>query len=121
MDLGWALAFLPYGDHWRRGRKLFHSQTHAGACVQYQTMQLRGARRLVADLNSSSSGHMAVLPRLIRTNMGVTAMEMVYGIKLRGPVIKARFLDAPETVTRAISEAATPSHFLLDFFPIREL
>jgi cytochrome P450 len=126
MDMGWMLPLLPYGEHWRRSRKLLHTHTHAGAATNYQPVQLRGAREFVRDLLAAeatrpedklSEAAKAVLPRMVQSNFGVTGMEMVYGIRIRGPDMKARFLDIPETINHAVSESASPGRFLVDFFP----
>jgi hypothetical protein len=129
MDMKWLMLVLPYGDHWRRNRKLLHTQVHAGVAPQYEVIQLRGARQLVRDLlaaeaNLSSDklteAAQAELPRIVRTNFGSTSMEMVYGIQIRGPKMKAQFLDVCEKVNHAVGDGVRLGRFLVDFLPFSE-
>jgi hypothetical protein len=129
MDLGWPLPFLPDGERWRQSRKLFYMHTHAVAAASYQPHQLRGARRFVYNLLAAeamqpldklSNEAKAVLPRMVQTSLGLTAMEIVYGIQIRGADMRAKYLGVPEIVDHALSEAATPGRFLVDLIPIRE-
>lgn len=130
MDLGWPLPFLPDGERWRQSRKLFYMHTHAAAATSYQPHQLRGARRLVCDLlavenmrpiDKLGDEAKAVLPHMVQTSLGLTAMEIVYGIRIRGADMRAKYLDVPEIVDHALSEASTPGRFLVDLIPFREL
>lgn len=46
----WNFAFQPYGDLWRKSRRIFHSKMHAGAVSQYQGIHIRQARRFLKQL-----------------------------------------------------------------------
>lgn len=129
MDFDWLLSAMPYGDRWRLGRKLLHAQANVGAAVDYGPIQLQGARRFVRDLLSAetsrpadkvSDAANAVLPRMIRTNVGTTAVRMIYGINVRDPVAEAKYVDVPETIISTIGEAGKPGRFLVDLFPLRK-
>lgn len=129
MDMGWLMLVLPYSDHWRRNRKLLHTQVHAGAAPKYEAIQLRGARQLVLDLLAAEANlfsdklteaSKAALPRIVRTNFGSTSMEMVYGLQIRGPKMKAQFLDVCETVNHAVGDGVRLGRFMVDFFPFSE-
>lgn len=50
MDFGWILGFIPYGQRWRFMRRLLHEQLRAKAIEPYQSLQLRGTRRLLKEL-----------------------------------------------------------------------
>jgi hypothetical protein len=127
MGLDWVLSFTPYGNTWRRYRKLMHSQTHSGAAVNYRPIQLRGARRFVRDLlvaektrpaDKLSEAAMAALPHMIRINFGLTSVHMIYGIDVRDPAMEERYVGVPEAVLHALSESATPGRFLVDQIPL---
>ncbi|KAH7884320.1 cytochrome P450 [Phlebopus sp. FC_14] len=49
---GWDhnFAFIPYGDHWRLCRRIFHQTFRAEAAVSFRPMQLRRAREMVMNL-----------------------------------------------------------------------
>jgi cytochrome P450 len=127
MDLDWLLAVMPYGEQWRQSRKLLHAHVHAGAAVAYQPAQLASARHFVCDLLTSettrpvdrlSDAAKAVLPRMIRTNFGLTAIRMTYGIDISDPASVASYINTPEGVLQAVNEAGIPGRFLVDFFPL---
>lgn len=129
MGFNWLLSVMPYGNRWRLGRKLLHAHAHAGAAVDYAPIQAQLAKRFVRDLLASEMSRptdrlsdvaKAVLPHMVRTNFGITAVRMIYGIDVRDPVAEARFVDVPEAVLRAVTEAGTPGRFLVDFFPWRK-
>lgn len=123
----WNIGFLPYGSHWRLGRKIIHSQTHAIAAARYQPIQLRGARRFIGDLLAAeplrphdklSEAAKSILPRLIRRNFTFTTVHMIYGIDVRDPIAEARYVDVPEKVLHIINKGLTPGRFLVDFLPL---
>lgn len=127
MDLEWILTFIPYGLTWRRGRKILHSQAHVHAAKTYESIQLRGARRLVCDLLAAeatrgadklSEAAKTILPHVVRRNFAFTAVNMIYGINVRDPTTEARYVDLPEAVLYASSEGASPGRFLVDLIPL---
>ncbi len=67
--LGWGttLTFLPYGDQFRRHRKLVHSHLMMKACEQYQPMQLENAHLLVGGLLETSGEYEHALTRYAST------------------------------------------------------
>jgi cytochrome P450 len=129
MDLKWLLPVTPYGEYWRRSRKLMHSQTHAKAAESYRPHQMRGARRLVKDLLAAepnrptdklSDAAKAVLPHMVRYNFAHTALDMIYGIDVRDKAMEARFVEPAETTLHYFSQGTSPGQFLVDFIPLRE-
>jgi hypothetical protein len=50
MNWRWNLAFVAYGDVWRRNRRLMHEQSHIGVAPKYQGIQLRSARKFLGIL-----------------------------------------------------------------------
>lgn len=127
MDHGWNLGFIPYGNLWRLGRKIIHSETNAIAAMVHRPVLLCGARQFICDLLAAESARPAdklsetsknVLPHLIRRSFAFTAVRMIYGIKVRDPIAEARYVDVPEKVLHALNEGATPGRFLVDYIPI---
>jgi hypothetical protein len=128
MDFEWVIAFMPYGERWRRSRKLIHAHTHLGVVPQYQPTQLLSARRFVHDLLISEASRpadrlshdaMAVLHHTVRVNFGITAARLIYGIDVQDHTAEAKYVGTPEVVLHAINEAAVPGRFLVDFIPLR--
>lgn len=48
-------SVMPYGEMWRKQRRMFHSQMHLNAVPKYQGAQLRQARRFLRQLLNESS------------------------------------------------------------------
>lgn len=46
----WNFGFLPYGETWRKTRRVFHSQMHTNAAPKFQTVQKRQARAFLKQL-----------------------------------------------------------------------
>lgn len=94
--------------------------------MEYAPVQLGMARRFVHDLLASETSRpvdklsepaKAVLPHMVRSNFGMTAVRMIYGIDVRDPVAEAEYVGVPERVLHFLNECATPGRFLVDFFP----
>ncbi|KAH7882728.1 cytochrome P450 [Phlebopus sp. FC_14] len=47
---GFNFGFMPYGDHWRLCRRIFHETFRADAALSFRPMQLRTAREMVVNL-----------------------------------------------------------------------
>ncbi|KAF9447117.1 hypothetical protein P691DRAFT_141776 [Macrolepiota fuliginosa MF-IS2] len=53
MRLEYFLTFLPYGDWWRRQRRIFHDHFHPNIVHKYQTIQINTARAFLRHLLKS--------------------------------------------------------------------
>jgi hypothetical protein len=129
MHFEWFFAIMPYGDYWRRSRKLMHSQTHAKAAELYRPRQIQGARRFVRDLLAAEPGRpvdklsdaaKAILPHMVRYNFAYTALDMIYGIDVRGSAMETRFVEPVERTMNYFSEAVCPGRFAVDYIPLRK-
>jgi cytochrome P450 len=117
MDLGWILVMLPYGEAWRRERKLFHSHVHQAAAHRYHPVQIDSARRFARDILTVKTDNEA-LPEAIRVSLGRSIIQLVYGIDV--PDANSEYLSLPARVVASINEAATPGRFMVDFLPLCE-
>jgi cytochrome P450 len=116
MGFDWALGTLPYGEKWRHNRKLMHTHAHSGAVSTYQPVQLASARRLVDDLlHAKHTKH--ILPDMVKARSGMTTIEMVYGIDVKGDE-NDEYMATPEKVLQAISDGTVPGRYLVDIFPV---
>jgi hypothetical protein len=113
----WLLSNLPYGDAWRRGRKLLHAHVNLSVAPKYYPTQLNAAHRFVRDILSAKQDK-EVLPALVRANFGYTIIKIVYGIDARGE--DDEYLTLPEKVLQTINAVAQPGRFLVDLLPICE-
>jgi cytochrome P450 len=115
MDFDWLLSALPYGERWRRGRKLLHSHLHSSAVPAYQHIQLSSARSFVLDLLRTKHDK-DVLLGMVRENFGASIIRMTYGIDVKNG--EDEYIAVPETILHAISEVAVPGRFYVDLIPI---
>ena len=49
----WNLAFLPYGQGWRRQRRMIWQHFHPGAIRKYENIEQEGARKFLIRLLES--------------------------------------------------------------------
>jgi hypothetical protein len=116
MDFGWVLAGIPYGERWRKTRKVLHQQLHAGVSPQYQPLQLKGAREFCEQLLEAMPAP-EVLPALVRSSFGTTIVQMVYGIDIKNEAARQEYIDNADNALAAANLAFIPGRFLVDFFP----
>jgi hypothetical protein len=115
MDLGWQLSMLPYGDTWRRGRRLLHSHVHPGVSPRYHSTQLHAARHFAQDILNAKQDDKA-LHFMIHANIGQTIVNIVYGIDVVDK--NSEYISLPEKVVDYISESVMPGRFLVEFLPL---
>jgi hypothetical protein len=115
MKLQWALTLLPYGELWRRKRKLMHTHVHQGVVDRFQPIQVTYARRFARDILAGSTDSEA-LPRAVRLNFAQTIIKMVYGLDVNS--YESEYVALPEKVMEKFSEAFIPGRFLVDLIPI---
>jgi cytochrome P450 len=117
MDLGWQLSMMPYGDTWRRGRKLLHSHVHPGVSPRYHSIQLDAAHRFARDILKVKQDD-ENLHYLIHANIGQTIVRMVYGIDVTDN--DSEYITLAEKVVDYINESVLPGRFLVEFLPARK-
>jgi hypothetical protein len=117
MGLKWLMSMQPYGDRWRRGRKLMHAHVHQGVANQYHGVQVDSARRFVQEILATKTDKEA-LSLAVRSNFGRSIIKMVYGIDVK--TSESEYISLPEKILENVSEGATPGRFLVDFIPLRE-
>jgi cytochrome P450 len=117
MKFQWTFVVLPYGDLWRRKRKLMHAHVHQGVAERYHSIQISHARRFARDiLVAKTEDHL--LPQAVRLNFAQMIIKATYGIDVES--YESEYISLPERVVENISEATTPGRFFVDFLPIRE-
>ena len=105
-------VFLPYGDLWRRGRKLMHSFTMPTAATSYQPVQIYESERLLHDLIQ----HPSQYEQLFERYAGAVVMRLGYGKGIDTG-------DEPDIrkvvqVVHTVERVASPGAYLVDTFPI---
>lgn len=46
----WDFVLVPYGERWRKDRRLFHSQMHLNAAPRFKSVQAHQARKFLKQL-----------------------------------------------------------------------
>jgi cytochrome P450 len=111
------MALVPYGEVWRRGRKLLHAHFQPSVSPKYHSVQLTAARRLARDVLAAKRDK-EVLPALIRANIGRTIIKIVYGIDVDDE--ESEYISLPEQVMELFDKMTQPGRYLVDLFPICE-
>jgi hypothetical protein len=114
----WNFSLLPYGDLWRRKRKLLHSHIHQGVADRYDSIQVASARRFAREILTVLPMEKA-LPRAIRLNIGQTIIKIVYGFDAES--YEDDYIALPEKVFQDTIKVLSPGQFFVDAIPIREL
>jgi cytochrome P450 len=115
MKFEWSFVVLPYGEAWRRKRKLMHTHVHQGASDQFHPIQTASARRFVRDVLAGPHTPDA-LPRAVRLNFAQMITKAVYGIDIES--YESEYIALPEKVLVDFGEVCTPGRFLVDFIPV---
>jgi cytochrome P450 len=118
MKLDWSFTVLPYGELWRRKRKLMHAHVHQGVIERFYPIQVASARQFVKDLLAGDTEKEA-LPRAVRLNFAQMITKAVYGIHVDS--YESDYLALPEKVMEDFTEVTVPGRFLIDLIPICKL
>ncbi|KAF4596650.1 hypothetical protein EYR38_008037 [Pleurotus pulmonarius] len=112
--LGWGttLTFLPYGDQFRRHRKLVHSHLMTKACEQYQPMQLENAHLLVGGLLETRGEYEHALTRFSTSII----MRVTYGHQILSD--DDEYVGLANAVQESASEVGALGRTPVDLFPI---
>ncbi|KAF8581749.1 cytochrome P450 [Ramaria rubella] len=111
LGFDWTPNFMPYGNWWRRHRKMFHQEFQPAAVNKYNEIQTRHNRTYLRHLHATP----AEFEQHSRDLAGATIMEITYGISIQPG---DRYIETAEKAMVALAEAAIPLTFLVDIIPI---
>jgi cytochrome P450 len=118
MGCGELMFFQPYGEGWKRSRRILHPHIHPNAIAQYREIQETAARTFtLAVLETEPSP--AILSDLIRMDFAATILKIVYGISIKTKDEKDVYISVPNKLTEMIVEAGTPGRFFVDGLDFR--
>ncbi|KDQ59121.1 hypothetical protein JAAARDRAFT_127559 [Jaapia argillacea MUCL 33604] len=112
MGYDWDFAFMPYGDNWRRHRRVFHQFFNQGAIDKYHPVQMRESLAFVQRLLDTPQQ----LNHHIQQTFAATIMDIAYGIRVSGE--NDKYARAAADALASVSEAGVPGKFLVDLIPI---
>ncbi|KAF9007490.1 cytochrome P450 [Cyathus striatus] len=112
--MGWerALTLAPYGDLWKRSRRMAAQSLRKEAVKQYLDIQQKDVVKYLGSLLTEPEKFVAN----IRLTSGHSLMKSIYGVDVESPSDPIVAI-AEEAVDYALN-ALTPGNFLVDFFPL---
>jgi hypothetical protein len=115
MMLQWNFGLLPYGELWRRKRKLMHAHFHPGVADRYHSVQLASVRRFAQNILVTKNEKEDLLP-VVRLSFAQMFFKAVYGIDVDS--YKSEYISLPEQLAKNVDKAITPGRFIVDVLPI---
>ncbi|KAI0753673.1 cytochrome P450 [Fomes fomentarius] len=108
-----TLPFMPYGDRFRRHRKLIHDGIGSKSALQrYRPIQAREAHILLRNLFDTPEAFLEHLYRYAAATM----LEITYGRRLNS--MDDKLVQLAERAIIAATEGGSAGSMLVDFFPI---
>ncbi|KAI0373687.1 CyP450 monooxygenase [Pilatotrama ljubarskyi] len=107
----WDFGFMPYGQPWRRHRRLFWQHFHPGVVSKYHPIQRDASSRFLRKLLANP----ARIEDHIRYTFASSVLKTVYGIEVaeRGD----RIVDTVEIAMEGVAAGLTPGAFLVEYLP----
>ncbi|KIJ51013.1 hypothetical protein M422DRAFT_244990 [Sphaerobolus stellatus SS14] len=112
LGFGRTTPSLPYGDTWRKHRKLYNQQMHKGAISQFGSLQYEAIHELLRNLLDSP---LDLAQHVIHMSASIV-VGFTYGYKLQAkndPLLKAISGNSELFI-----QASRPGAFLVDNLPI---
>ncbi|KAF4610084.1 hypothetical protein D9613_010449 [Agrocybe pediades] len=111
--IGWDFSFahMPYGERWNVHRRMFHREFQQSAATAYHPIQAEEAHALLRNLLQNPENWESYL----RHNAAAIIMSVTYGLKV-APT-DDMYVSLAEKALEGVGMAASPSGFLVDFFP----
>ncbi|PPQ80126.1 LOW QUALITY PROTEIN: hypothetical protein CVT25_001425 [Psilocybe cyanescens] len=111
MEMDYNMSLLPYGQWWRRHRRVFNQHFHQNTVWRYRPIQLREARALLHRLLISPENFL----HHIRHSFSATIMSVAYGISVEDS--GDPYITNAEEALVGLAEAGIPGSFLVDLIP----
>lgn len=112
VGMGWMISAMPYGERWRKTRRIFHQYFNIGAVHHYQEIQLRDARSFLKHLHENPERFF----HHIRHSFASTIMKAVYDIDVKEE--DDPYIDMAEKALEAPVQASQPGRFYVEVLPI---
>ncbi|KAG0698625.1 cytochrome P450 [Suillus ampliporus] len=111
MGWNWSFGHMPYGERWRKHRKMFERQFRPAIAPTYWPTQRKEAHKLIRNILETPGD----LIEHLRHNAASVIMNVIYGIEIapRGD----KYIDIAEEALDGMAKAAAPGAFLVNIFP----
>ncbi|PPQ67719.1 hypothetical protein CVT25_009325 [Psilocybe cyanescens] len=113
--MGWDfnVGLIPYGDLWRRHRKLFQRFFRPKASVQYEPIQTAKIHNLLHDLLTTPSNFI----QHCKKNASTMIMAILYGHDISDEM-STHFASLAENSVRELSSSIRPGGYAVSYIPI---
>ncbi|EKM82076.1 hypothetical protein AGABI1DRAFT_105435 [Agaricus bisporus var. burnettii JB137-S8] len=106
------VGFMPYGDFWRKSRRLMHELLHPTAALRFRPHELKATHHLLERLLDNPKN---VIENL-RYLAGETIISIAYGLDIKPK--DDPYIQTAERGVHPVAAAAVPGAFLVDMLPI---
>ncbi|KDQ55455.1 hypothetical protein JAAARDRAFT_180898 [Jaapia argillacea MUCL 33604] len=112
--MGWDYntGLMPYGDKWRRHRRLVHQEFRADATAQYHPIIMKNVHFALRNILATPEDFLAH----VRYIAAATVMSIAYGYEV-APT-NDRFVQIVEDAVAMLSQAFFPGATLVNYFPM---
>ncbi|KAL0947947.1 hypothetical protein HGRIS_010576 [Hohenbuehelia grisea] len=107
-----TLGMLPYGQRFRRQRRMLHSPLTSKACFKWQGVQTNSARRLAKAILENSHDY----DRLFGWFSTTVIVKVAYGFDIESE--EDEYVKLSDTTSLLLSHSGAPGSTLIDLFPI---
>ncbi|KAI0753694.1 cytochrome P450 [Fomes fomentarius] len=108
-----SIAAMPYGDRFRKHRKLMHDGVGSKSALQrYRPIKVREAHILLRNLLDTPEAFLEHLYRYV----AATLLEITYGRRLTS--MDDELVQLAEHWINATNDGGSPGSMLVDFFPV---
>jgi len=111
--MGWDLsfAFMPYGDVWRRRRKLMYQAFNPTAAKHFQPLECRAAHNMLRRFLDDPSNFMSH----VRHMANETTISIAYGINVLP--VDDPYVEISEQALEPLLRAIMPGAFFVNYLP----
>ncbi|KAF8641794.1 hypothetical protein AX16_009776 [Volvariella volvacea WC 439] len=111
-QFSFSSGFMPYGDFWRKHRKLFHQEFHPAAIVRYQPHEIKATKDMLVRLLDDPDDFL----EHFRHMAGALVMAVAYGLDVLPK--DDPYIAAAKGAVHPATVAMVPGTFLVDSLPI---
>ncbi|KXN82774.1 O-methylsterigmatocystin oxidoreductase [Leucoagaricus sp. SymC.cos] len=111
MHWSFNVGFMPYGEFWRKHRRLMHQLLHPTAALQFRPHELKATHSLLKRFLENPENVIGNL----RYMAGETIMSVAYGLPIKPK--DDIYIQTAERGVHPLVAAAVPGAFLVDMLP----
>ncbi|KAF9445086.1 cytochrome P450 [Macrolepiota fuliginosa MF-IS2] len=111
MKWSFNVGFMPYGEYWRKHRRLMHQLLHPTAALRFRPHEIKATHNLLERFLDNPNDPIGNL----RYMAGETVLSVAYGIDIKPK--EDPYIQTAEQGVHPLVAAAVPGAFLVDMLP----